>query len=37
LKPGTAIPDPVGVFPRYVDPDDAPSKGAKPGKGKSKS
>ena len=35
LKPGTAIPDPVGVFPRYVDPDDAESKGAKPGKGKS--
>jgi methionyl-tRNA synthetase len=36
LKPGAAIPDPVGVFPRYVDPDDAGGKGGKPGKGKNR-
>ena len=37
LKPGTAIPEPQGVFPRYVDPaeaDNAPQGGA--GKQKSK-
>ena len=33
LAPGTPIPPPVGVFPRYVDPDAEPDAGAKP-KGK---
>ena len=35
LQPGTAIPPPSGVFPRYVEPDDAETK-AKPPKSKDK-
>jgi methionyl-tRNA synthetase len=30
LRPGTAIPPPVGVFPRYVNPEDAIEPDAKP-------
>jgi methionyl-tRNA synthetase len=36
LKPGTAIPEPQGVFPRYVDPEEAakaPAPQPKPKKG----
>jgi methionyl-tRNA synthetase len=37
LSPGTAVPEPQGVFPRYVDPEEAAKAGAaqpKPKKGK---
>jgi methionyl-tRNA synthetase len=37
LRPGTAIPEPTGVFPRYVDPEESKERPPKPGKGKSKS
>lgn len=37
LQPGTAIPEPTGVFPRYVNPEENKEKPPKPSKGKSKS
>jgi methionyl-tRNA synthetase len=37
LQPGTAIPEPSGVFPRYVNPEESKDKPPKPNKGKPKS
>jgi methionyl-tRNA synthetase len=37
LRPGTAVPEPTGVFPRYVDPEESKERPPKSGKGKSKS